>query len=210
MALSRVLLLIPPLTQLNTPYPSTAYLTGFLRSRNIECAQADLGIEMVLRLFSRAGLHAVFEQVRARSKDLPGEARQMLALEEHYYSTIDPVVEFLQGNNPTLASHLARPGVLPQGPRFGRRNQFAYSGSELDRAKQWGTLYLGDLTDLVRATVSPHFALNRYAEQIARSASSFESVLAALAQPPSLLDQFLLASLRTHLERTNPTLIGLS
>ena len=210
MAPSRVLLLIPPLTQLNTPYPSTAYLTGFLRSRNIECTQADLGIEMVLRLFSRAGLQAVFEQVRARSKDLPGEARQMLALEEHYYSTIDPVVEFLQGNNPTLASHLARPGVLPQGPRFARRNQSARSGSELDQAKQWATLYLEDLTDLVQATVSPHFALTRYAEQITRSASSFEGVLAALAQPPSLIDQFVLASLRTHLERTNPTLIGLS
>jgi hypothetical protein len=27
----RVLSLIPPMTQLNTPYPSTAYLTGFLR-----------------------------------------------------------------------------------------------------------------------------------------------------------------------------------
>ena len=31
----RVLSLIPPMTQLNTPYPSTAYLTGFLRSRGI-------------------------------------------------------------------------------------------------------------------------------------------------------------------------------
>ena len=35
----RVLSLIPPMTQLNTPYPSTAYLTGFLRSRGIDSAQ---------------------------------------------------------------------------------------------------------------------------------------------------------------------------
>ena len=28
----RVLLLTPPMTQLNTPYPATAYLTGFLRA----------------------------------------------------------------------------------------------------------------------------------------------------------------------------------
>ncbi|MEY3992545.1 MAG: hypothetical protein RIS04_1308, partial [Pseudomonadota bacterium] len=31
----KVLCLIPPMTQLNTPYPSTAYLTGFLRSRGV-------------------------------------------------------------------------------------------------------------------------------------------------------------------------------
>ena len=55
-----VLLLIPPLTQLNTPYPSTAYLTGFLRSQGVLCEQADLGIEMVLRVFSREGLQQVF------------------------------------------------------------------------------------------------------------------------------------------------------
>ena len=45
-----VLLLIPPLTQLNTPYPSTAYLTGFLRAHGYTAAQADVGIEMVLAL----------------------------------------------------------------------------------------------------------------------------------------------------------------
>ena len=29
----RILSVIPPMTQLNTPYPATAYLTGFLRER---------------------------------------------------------------------------------------------------------------------------------------------------------------------------------
>ncbi|NMG56842.1 hypothetical protein GPA23_19910 [Aromatoleum aromaticum] len=32
----RVLSVIPPMTQLNTPYPSTAYLTGFLRAHSDE------------------------------------------------------------------------------------------------------------------------------------------------------------------------------
>ena len=38
----RILSIIPPMTQLNTPYPSTAYLTGFLRSRGFHAQQADL------------------------------------------------------------------------------------------------------------------------------------------------------------------------
>jgi radical SAM superfamily enzyme YgiQ (UPF0313 family) len=210
MARRRVLLLIPPLTQLNTPYPATAYLTGFLRSRGIECDQADLGIEMVLRLFTRSGLQSVFEEVRGGVDSLPGEARQMLAMEHAYLDAIDPVVEFLQGKNPTLASHLARPGVLPQGPRFTRHKSAARSVSGLDRAKQWATLFLEDVTDLVQATVCPHFALNRYAEQIGRSASSFQGLLTALAEPLTLTDRFLLESLHTHLDRTSPDLIGLS
>ena len=52
----RILLIIPPLTQLNTPYPSTAYLTGFLKAQGYTVSQADVGIEMVLTLFSRRGL----------------------------------------------------------------------------------------------------------------------------------------------------------
>ena len=51
----RVLSVIPPMTQLNTPYPSTAYLTGFLRSRGIDAVQEDLALALVLRLFSAEG-----------------------------------------------------------------------------------------------------------------------------------------------------------
>jgi len=71
---TRLLLLVPPLTQLNTPYPSTAYLTGFLSSRGYVVAQADLGIEMVLALFSREGLTEVFTRARARAGEVPGLA----------------------------------------------------------------------------------------------------------------------------------------
>ncbi len=206
----RVLLLIPPLTQLNTPYPSTAYLTGFLRSRNIACEQADLGIEMVLRLFSRPGLQAVFEEVRTQQDSLPLQAHHMLAAEPAYLNTIEPVVEFLQGRNPSLAARLAQAGVLPQGPRFKGRTKFARSVSLQDRAKQRATFYLEDLADLVQAVVSPHFALSRYAEHIARSASSFDTILSALNESPSLTDRWMLDALRTHIDRVNPQLVGLS
>ncbi|HKO30514.1 MAG TPA: radical SAM protein, partial [Nitrospiraceae bacterium] len=209
----RVLLLIPPLTQLNTPYPSTAYLTGFLRGRGIEVSQADLGIEMVLRIFCRSGLQAMFEQMRKGQDQLPGEARQMIAIEAAYLKTIEPVIEFLQGRNPSLALLLARPGFLPQGPRFAgmkRRATSLRALSEHDRAKRFATLYLEDLADLIQATVSPHFSLSRYAEHIARAASSFNTIIEAIAVPPTLTDQFMLESLREHLDRFNPSLIALT
>src|SRR3989475_5743056 len=208
-----VCLLIPPLPQLNPPYPSPAYLTGFLRGRGIEASQADLGIEMVLRLFCQSGLQAVFEQARKRDDELPGEARQMFAVEPAYLNAIEPVIEFIQGHNPSLALLLARPGFLPQGPRFaGQKGSAASSRAlpEQDRAKRFATLYLEDLADLIQATVSPHLALSRYAEHIARAASSFETIIDAIAVPPTLTDQFMLESLWEHLERLNPSLVCLT
>lgn len=209
----RVLLVIPPLTQLNTPYPATAYLTGFLHAQGIEASQADLGIEMVLRIFSRSGLQSVFDHARRQEEELPGEARQMLAVEPAYLNAIEPVIEFLQGRNPSLGLLLGRPGFLPQGPRFA-----GYSGkagsprvlSDQDRAKRFATLYLEDLADFIQATVSPHFALSRYAEHIARAASSFDVLMEAVDAPPTLTDGFLLESLWAHLERVHPTLVALT
>ena len=68
----RILLVIPPLTQLNTPYPSTAYLTGFLKTQGYAVAQADVGIEMILTLFSRRGVGQLFDRLRTLGDKLPG------------------------------------------------------------------------------------------------------------------------------------------
>ena len=204
-----LLLLIPPLTQLNTPYPSTAYLTGFLRARGYTVHQADLGIEMVLALFSRAGLARVFEQVRAMGAQAPGEARQMLALETAYLDTIDPVVAFLQGRDPSLAPRICQGRFLPHGPRLASRAR-SVTAPTVDQAKHLATLYLEDLADLVHETVAPQFALSRYAEHVGTSATRFDTVLQALAQPPSLTDEWMLDALWRHVEAHDPSVVGVS
>ncbi len=210
MPIPRVLLLIPPLTQLNTPYPSTAHLTGFLRSRGIDCKQADLGIEMVLRLFSRSGMQAVFDRVRLLGEQLPPPAVEMLSQKARYLDRVDMVVGFLQGRHPAVARRIVQKGFLPQGPRFIGKVRASAGLSVRDRAKHWATLFIEDLADLVQATVAPHFALNRYADQLARSASSFDPVLKALSEPPSLTDSLMLEALALHLESFKPSLVGLS
>ncbi|MDR4485899.1 MAG: radical SAM protein, partial [Nitrospirales bacterium] len=211
-----VLLIIPPLTQLNTPYPSTAYLTGFLRSQGYRTQQADVGIEMVLALFSRGGLSRVFAELRKASLDeLPGEARQMLSLERAYVETINPVISFLQGRNSTLASRICQGTFLPQGPRFSTKYSEDQDGmhrshNQADRAKHLATLYLEDLADLVQATISPHFALSRYAESIAMQANSYDGLEEALAQPMSLTDEWMVESLWQHVDRHQPAVVGFS
>jgi hypothetical protein len=98
----KILCVIPPMTQLNTPYPSTAYLTGFLRSRGISAVQEDLALALMLSLFSRDGLLALRESIRA----LPDKARtpRVQAFErefERYLATIEAAVAFLQGRDPS-------------------------------------------------------------------------------------------------------------
>ncbi len=211
-----VLLVIPPLTQLNTPYPSTAYLTGFLRSQGYRTHQADVGIEMVLALFSRDGLSRVFSELRNIPIDeLPGEARQMLSVERAYVETIVPVIRFLQGHDPTLASRICQGAFLPQGPRFSAtdsdsRESLYRSHNQSDRAKHLATLYLEDLADLVQATLVPHFALSRYAESIAMQATTYDHLEEALAQPMSLTDEWMLEALWRHVERHQPSVVGFS
>jgi hypothetical protein len=57
---TEIFAITPPFTQLNTPYPATAYIKGFLNTKNISATQADLGIEVILQLFSKKGLQDLF------------------------------------------------------------------------------------------------------------------------------------------------------
>ena len=61
----RILSIIPPMTQLNTPYPSTAYLTGFLRSRGVHAEQADLSIAPGAEVAVGGGPARLFRSKRA-------------------------------------------------------------------------------------------------------------------------------------------------
>ena len=79
-----VLLITPPFTQLNTPYPATAYLKGFLNTKNISAFQVDLGIDVILALFTKAGLTKLFACGEA---NIVGEnAKRIFALREAYTS----------------------------------------------------------------------------------------------------------------------------
>src|SRR6476620_5370204 len=91
----KVLSLIPPMTQLNTPYPSTAYLTGFLRSQGVEAVQADLALALVLKLMSRAGLASLREAALAQSEEArSATVNFFLDHYPRYAQTIAPVIAF--------------------------------------------------------------------------------------------------------------------
>ena len=79
MGLASVLLVLSPFTQINTPYPSTAYLKGYLKAKGVRAGQADLGIETILALFSTQGLGELFAEIERRKGKYPAKVRGLLA-----------------------------------------------------------------------------------------------------------------------------------
>ncbi|WP_374680331.1 B12-binding domain-containing radical SAM protein [Hydrocarboniphaga effusa] len=217
----RVLAIIPPMTQLNTPYPSTAYLTGFLRSRGVDAVQEDLALALVLQLFSAPGLDAIRDRIDEDAEPTAAIANFCEQF-ERYRTTIDGVIGFLQGRDSTLAHRIASRRFLPEGPRFSALDVYvddeggdplAWAFGALgmqDRARHLATLYLNDLADVVRDAIDPRFEFVRYAESLAQSQASFDPLAAALAVEPNLIDEILHALTLDAIERHRPELVLLS
>ncbi|MCF8183833.1 MAG: cobalamin B12-binding domain-containing protein, partial [Polynucleobacter sp.] len=219
----RILSVIPPMTQLNTPYPSTAYLTGFLRSRGFDAAQEDLALALVLRLFSRDGLRAIRECIKALPQKQRSPRVQAFDREfDRYLATIDSAVAFLQGRDPSIGHRIGGRNFLPEGSRFeplaayvdpdgGDPLAWAFGALGVqDRARHFATLYLNDVADVLREAVDSRFEFVRYAESLAQSQASFEPLAEALAAPLNLVDSSLRELTIAALERHRPGLVLVS
>jgi radical SAM superfamily enzyme YgiQ (UPF0313 family) len=219
----KVLSLIPPMTQLNTPYPSTAYLTGFLRSRQIDAAQEDLALALVLSFFTSQGISEIHTQaLTLPEQDRSASVNYFLDYFEIYQDTIEPVIAFLQGRDSTLSHRINTRDFLPEGPRFFSLDAyddgdsadplawaFGALGSH-DRARHLATLYLNDLSDVLRDAVDDRFEFVRYAESLASSQPTFNPLAEALAAHPTLMDLRLQKLTIQAVEKHQPSLVILS
>ncbi|MBN8641355.1 MAG: radical SAM protein [Flavobacteriales bacterium] len=206
-----LLLITPPFTQLNTPYPATAYLKGFLNTKNIPSFQMDLGIEVILELFSSKGLQQVFS-INDVQLDTSNSQR-IFSLKEEYIKTIDVVITFLQGKNPSLARQICSGNFLPEASRFDQLDDMEWAFGTMgiqDKAKHFATLYLEDLSDYIVECVDENFGFSRYAERLGRSANSFDELYQYLHQQPTYIDQITLQILERRIEEVEPKLVCFS
>ena len=174
-----ILLITPPFTQLNTPYPATAYIKGFLNTKNISAFQMDLGIEVILELFSKEGLESLFQVSGFKFQEFELNSQRIYSLKNDYIKTIDSVIAFLQGKNPSLARQICSGNFLPEASRFAQLDdmEFAFGTMGMqDKAKHLATLYLEDLSDFIVECIDENFGFSRYAERLGRSANSFEEL----------------------------------
>lgn len=208
-----LLLITPPFTQLNTPYPATAYLKGFLNTKDIENFQMDLGIEVILEMFSSHGLRSIFDYAIDQETVTSHNALRIYSLREDYINTIDDVIRFLQGSNQTFARQICTDNFLPQANRLLniQDTDWAFGSMGIqDHAKHIATLYLEDLSDFVVECVDDQFGFSRYAERLGRSANSFDDLYSVLEKSPTYIDRITLSILNDRMMVIDPKLVCFS
>ena len=224
----RVLLVTPPMIQLNTPYPATAYLTGFLRLHaarlGLEVTQADASLSLFLRLFSAPLVARMFDELALRARQVgkrtpvPASIGHFLAHADRYVDTVEPAIRFLQGRDPSLAFRIVGRSFLPEGPRFEHLSAaldeqllsaFGTLGST-EQARYLASLYIDDLADVWRQGIDPRFEFARYGERLAASAASFDPLHEALSGAPTLIDTTLDELTLQSVESAPPDVVALT
>lgn len=205
-----ILLITPPFVQPNCPYPATAYLTGFLRRKGYKVEQADISIETLARVFSRDFISSLFENYDGEGDE---NRNRMWALRNDYVATIESVVRFLQGKDNSIANLICSPEYLPQAGRFEQMAEveevFGVLGQK-DCAEYLATLYLQDLSDFIRATVTPDFEIVKYGESLAVSIAEFSTIEQELIKPRNAIENLMCEVVREHIERTQPHRVGIA
>ncbi len=172
-----------------------------------------MGIEVIGALFSKKGLIHLFEKIKTLPQNFSANINKIIALQNDYINTIDAVIAFLQDNNPTLAHNICKRQMLPEASRFVHTDDvekaFGTMGIQ-DKAKYIATMYLEDLSDLIKETVDAHFGFSRYAERLGRSANTFDELYASLQMPYTFIDEILIEILSAKMENINPTIVALS
>jgi len=204
----KTLLITPPFTQLNTPYPATAYLKGFLESKNLATAQCDLSIELFTEIFTSNFIKKVFQE----AQDLESfEFPLVWGNRKMYISKVDKVIKYLQIQDVITAKELLQDNFFPAGHRMINVNKkINWQDGDIgiiDKAKHYGTLFIEELGDFIQANVDEFFSFTRYAEQIATSASSFDKLEEFLNYQPTLIEDKMLDILEEKLKIHSPDLI---
>ena len=208
-----ILFITPPFTQLNTPYPATAYLKGFLNTKKITSYQMDLGIEVILELFSKKRLQEIFNIAFETKKLDSYNTQRIYSLKNEYLKNIDAIITFLQGKNQTFARQICSDNFLPKASRFEQLDDLDWAFGSMgiqDKAKHLATLFLEDLSDFIVECIDENFGFSRYAERLGKSANSFNELYESLQKETSFIDTITLKILEDRIQEIKPKLICIS
>ena len=72
-----VIIIQPPFVQLNTAYPSGAYLSAFFKKLGHQTTWFDMSNELFLKIFSKEGLSKIFKISQEKALTLDGLATKL-------------------------------------------------------------------------------------------------------------------------------------
>jgi len=209
----RILLINPPLTQLNTPYPGICSLAGFLRKEGHEVVMYDAGIALFHGIYNEPMLKQVFDiaekQLTVKSSNF---VRKIIAQKQIYLRKIDEIILFLTGKNDVLAHRICNTGYLPQSYRELPEEEVDWAFGKLgttEMAKYYATLFLEDIGDVVQL-VFPHLGLNRYGEHLCLRLPELDPLIEAVNNSHPLLDNLLNSLVRDQIQSFSPEIVGIS
>ena len=200
----KVFTIIPPLVQLNAPYPSGAYLTSFFKQEGHKAHWADLSIELFYEIFSREGLERLFSLSEKTALSMADKAekngddntafniRRYISTKQNWIEWIDFITAVLSGGGAREKEHQFL--YSPFAPRGQRMENFLEQLSEegrepsVDDVRFLCSYALADLADYITAVFDKEFSLIRYAEALTVDERTFAEVEKGLDSP--ILEHF--------------------
>lgn len=177
-----ILLVTPPFTQPNTPYPATMQLSGFLKSKGYSVNQFDLGISLFNTIFSKKTFLALFDSIEHNKTKIPSSLKPLVEHKDYYLTHIDNVIRFLQGTDNTIAHGLSvqiKP-ILSKPIEIEELDMLFGSSGVHDWAKYNCTKFIEELGLFIQTCFDEYFSFTKYAEHLSLVAIDFEPLLKAL------------------------------
>ncbi len=214
-----VLILQPPIVQLNTVYPSGAYLSAFFKKIGCKTKWVDLNLLLFYKIFSRQGLTRLFELSSEKALEMAAQAekkgdegtafnlRRYVSQQDLWCQWIDVITALLRGDDFEGAHRFVFGAHVPRGNRM--ESFLANLNHDLttDDARSLASYALADLADYITAVFDQNFALVRYAESLTVSENSFSQIEKGADSPilkeffqPLLEELFLTDEIRSFLQ----------
>jgi len=187
-----VVILNAPLVQLNSPYPSGAYLCSFFKSQGCNAKWYDLSIELFYSIFSHEGLTKLFDLSEKSALKMAANAemngddataynlRRYVSTRESWITWIDYITGILS-SKPTFSGREKEHQFLfsPYAPRGNRMESFLENLDHtptVDDVRFLCSFALADLSDYITAAFDHNFSLVRYAEALTVDETSFSQL----------------------------------
>lgn len=193
-----VLILQPPLLQVNTAYPSGAYLSSFFKGQGYKVHWYDLNQLFFHEIFSKEGLRILFEKTEKKAISLSEkflsqkdeesafQLRRYLQEKNQWINSIDKIKAILgygsREEREACHSFVFSPHT-PHGMRMERYLERLERSLSVDDARFLASLALADLCDYITLCFDSEFSLVRYGERLTVNESTFEKIEAGLSSP---------------------------
>lgn len=195
-----VIIIQSPLVQLNSPYPSGAYLNSFFKKQGCNSKWFDFSLELFYSIFSSKGLKTLFELTEKKALSMADSfekqgdfnssfnIRRYISCKNSWIEWIDFITDNLCDGKKDFSSRELCHKFLysPFAPRGARMENYLAGLDrevDVDDVRFLCSFAIADLADYITAVFDQNFSLIRYAESLTVDTSSFAQIEQKIESP---------------------------